>query len=150
MLDVTAIGVQPVQRGGIMLDVGDRLTERITVGGAAMALDTVRVSALRDAGAGGPVHAIPGEAVRNLPLLDRDFVGLLGMAPQVKANLSIDGQNFRLNAIQVDGGSGGDFFGVNATPGAGAGGRSLPLEAIDELRIVIAPSMFGKADSPAG
>ncbi|MDQ6888076.1 MAG: TonB-dependent receptor [Gemmatimonadota bacterium] len=138
------IGFEPASIDGITLHLGDRLSRQLVLGVPhPHRLDDVEVrgSSLRDAGAGGPAYSIPGEAVRNLPLLNRNFVGLFAMAPQATgaSALSISGQHSKFNAIQVDGGSNSDFFGVNLTPGAGAGGRVISLEALDEIRVLVAP-----------
>lgn len=142
-LEVRAIGFVPTAITGIVVHLGDRLTRDVVLSPFAHQLEAVVVNPGRehDAGAGGPVHDIPGEAVRSLPLRKRDFVGLLAMAPQAAGapNLSINGQHTRLNAIQVDGGTASDFLGLNVTPGANVGARALSLEALRELRILIAP-----------
>ena len=143
-LDARAIGHQPVVRTGIMLRVGDRVTIDVPLDAAqARTLDAVvvRSSSQRDAGAGGPNDAVSGEAARRLPLLDRNFIGLFALSPLTSGNppLAIGGQHPRFNAIQIDGGSAGDFFGVNATPGGGTGASLLSLEAIDEVSVLIAP-----------
>ncbi|MBA3671629.1 MAG: TonB-dependent receptor [Gemmatimonadaceae bacterium] len=142
-LEARALGFLPESVPGIVLHLGDRLTRGVTLEVAVQRLTgiVVRDDASRDAGAGGPVHDVPGEAVRSLPLLKRDFVGLLAMAPQATGspNISISGQHPRLNAIQVDGGSASDYLGLNTTPGANVGARALSLEALDELRILVAP-----------
>jgi hypothetical protein len=142
-LEVTAIGFVPTVMSGITLHLGDRLMRRVVLDELAQRLVGVTVAgdAFRDAGSGGPVHDVPGEAARALPLPRRDFVGLLAMASQASgsANLSIGGQHNRLNAIQVDGGSASDFLGLDVTPGANVGARALSLESLQELRILIAP-----------
>ncbi|MFN2602154.1 MAG: TonB-dependent receptor domain-containing protein [Gemmatimonadaceae bacterium] len=143
-LEVRAVGFEPASLAGIILHIGDRLEPRIVLHeNSTHRLDTVliRGSALRDAGAGGPAYSIPGEAARNLPLLNRDFVGLFAMVPQATGTTaySISGQHSRFNSIQVDGGSAGDFFGVNVTPGSAAGAKSLSVEAIEEIRVLVAP-----------
>ena len=142
-LEARALGYVPVSVSGITLHLGDRLTRRLVLAPNVQRLAdiVVREDVSRDAGAGGPVHDVPGEAVRSIPLLKRDFVGLLAMAPQAtgSTNISINGQHPRLNAIQVDGGSASDYLGLNVTPGAATGARALSLEALQELRILIAP-----------
>ncbi len=143
-LDARAIGSRPVRIDGLALHLGDRVTRDVVLASAsAPMLERVVVtqSPLRDAGAGGPAYSVPGEAVRRLPLRDRNFLGLLAMAPQATGSglPSVGGQHTRFNAIQVDGGSSGDFFGVNATPGSAAGAKVISLEALDEIRILVAP-----------
>ena len=144
-IEARSIGHEPAAIQGIFLHLGDRVTQRIVMNiQGTPTIDTVRVSGsdIRDAGAGGPVYSIPGEAVRRLPLLDRDFVGLLAMVPQATVSggaLSMSGQHSRFNAIQVDGAASEDFFGVNVTPGASSGAKAISLEALDEVRILVAP-----------
>lgn len=143
-LETRAVGFAPASVIGIVLHVGDRLEPRLLLEeNETQKLDAVliRGATLRDAGAGGPAYSIPGEAVRRLPLLNREFVGLFAMAPQATGATaySISGQHSRFNEIQVDGGSSGDFFGVNVTPGSNTGAKSLSIEAIEEIRILVAP-----------
>jgi hypothetical protein len=143
-LEARSIGLEPAAITGITLHLGDRLTRTIVLGGQrARQLEEILVkeSSLRDAGAGGPAYNISGDAIRKLPLLNRDFVGLLAMAPQAigSSSLSISGQHVRFNAIQVDGASGNDFFGLQVTPGAGTGAKIISLEALEEIRVLVAP-----------
>ena len=132
----------PVER--LELHLGDRVTRTIVMGAeTARRLDpvVVRESSLRDAGAGGAAYSITGDLARSLPLLNRDFIGLFALAPQASGAtlLSVSGQHNRFNAIQVDGGTQSDVFGAGITPGAGTGARALSLEAIEEIRILVAP-----------
>jgi hypothetical protein len=143
-LEARSIGLVPASIDGIVLHLGDRLNHRLVLGGQrAKQLEGVLVkgSVLRDPGAGGPAYNISGDAIRKLPLLNRDFVGLLATAPQAvgSSSLSISGQHVRFNAIQVDGASSNDFFGLQATPGAGTGARIVSLEALEEIRVLVAP-----------
>jgi hypothetical protein len=145
-LEARSIGLLPASIGGITLHLGDRFTRQLVLGGQrAKQLEDVLVktSTLRDPGAGGPAYNISGDAIRKLPLLNRDFTGLFAMAPQATATtasgLSISGQHVRFNAIQVDGSSGNDFFGLQVTPGAGTGAKIISLEALEEIRVLVAP-----------
>jgi hypothetical protein len=143
-LDARAIGWTPARLENIDLHIGDRIIRDVVLAAPlATVLERVVITepALRHAGAGGAAYWIPGAAVRGLPLRDRNFLGLLAMAPQATGTglLSVGGQHTRFNAIQVDGGSSGDFFGVNATPGSAAGAKVISLEALEEIRILVAP-----------
>ena len=143
-LEVRAIGYRPSTTRGLVLHLGDRLPLDISLDASPQALESVRVEArreTRDAGAGAPAQNISGDAARELPLLNRDFVGLFLLSSQATGSPapSIGGQNSRLNAIQVDGATAGDRFGVNVTTGAGNGARSLPLDAIQEIQILLSP-----------
>ncbi|HEY8831788.1 MAG TPA: TonB-dependent receptor, partial [Gemmatimonadaceae bacterium] len=144
-IEARSVGFEPTSIEGIALHLGDRLVQQIVMKSqTASEIGTVIVhgTSLRDAGAGGPVYSIPGEAVRRLPLVNRDFVGLLATVPQATVSqgaLSISGQHSRFNAIQVDGASSEDLFGVNVTPGQSSGARAISIEAIDEVRVLVAP-----------
>ena len=143
-LSARALGYESASVERLELHVGDRVTRTIFMGaGTAQRLDpvVVRASSLRDAGAGGAAYSIAGRLARSLPQLNRDFVGLFALAPQASGAtlLSVSGQHNRFNAIQVDGGTQSDIFGTGVTPGAGTGARALSLEAIEEIRILVAP-----------
>ena len=143
-LSARALGYEAASVARLELHVGDRVTRTIYMGAeTARRLDpvVVRGSSLRDAGAGGAAYTIAGSLARSLPLLNRDFVGLFALSPQASGAtlLSVSGQHNRFNAIQVDGGTQSDIFGTGITPGAGAGARALSLEAIEEIRILVAP-----------
>ena len=136
------VGRPPVSEAGLHLDIGDRLYRRLVFGAevqAALAEVTVRASPI--AADGGPGYAIPGEGIRALPLFNRDFTGLFAAAPQALGRdlNSISGQHPGYNAIQIDGATGNDVYGVGRTPGSLAGAKSISLEALDGLRVLVAP-----------
>ena len=142
-IDAKRIGLVPASIDSLSLHLGDRLRIRLVVSGDAQDLGTMIVAGagMRNPGSGGPAQSIPQEAVRNLPLLNRDFVGLFAMSSQAvgPGSLWVSGQHSRFNAIQIDGAIGNDLFGVNVTAASNAGGKSISLEAIEEIRILIAP-----------
>ncbi len=139
-IEARAIGFEPVTITGLTLHLGDRVERRLIFAERPVVLEDVVVggSDLRDPGAGGAASTIPGTAVRTLPLLNRNFVGLFATASQA-VGFSVGGQHPRYNAIQIDGGSATDVFGVGVTPGSAAGAKAISLEALEELRILIAP-----------
>lgn len=143
-LSARSLGYESAPAERLELHLGDRVTRTIVMGAeTARRLDpvVVRESSLRDAGAGGAAYSITGDLARSLPLLNRDFIGLFALAPEASGAtlLSVSGQHNRFNAIQVDGGTQSDVFGTGITPGAGTGARALSLEAIEEIRILVAP-----------
>ena len=71
-----------------------------------------------------------------MPLQNRDFLNLFALTPQAvgPGSLGVSGQHARFNAIQIDGATANDLFGIQVAAGTGAGGRSISLEAIDEVR----------------
>lgn len=98
----------------------------------------------------GAQTAISDSAVSRLPTLNRQLQDFVKLTPQVTINpnvpgdiieLSIGGQNNRFNAIQVDGSTQNDRFGLGSTGelGGQAGGRGISLEAVKEYQIVVSP-----------
>ena len=51
----------------------------------------------------------------------------------------MSGQLPALNAIQIDGGIANDVYGVSRTPGEAAGAKSISLEALDQIQVLVAP-----------
>jgi hypothetical protein len=92
----------------------------------------------------GTGTTISDSVIRNLPTLNRNFTDFVGMVPQVATNtgaLSGGGVNIRQNGIQIDGASAQDMFGLGTTgqPGASAGAKSIPLDAVKEYQVLLAP-----------
>jgi hypothetical protein len=144
-VEVRAIGFHPVTITGIRLSLGQTLPLEVTLTPAAVELPDVLVTAPApsDAGPGrtGPAFTVTDTAVRRLPLLNRDFVDLIQTAPEVSGT-AIGGTNNRYNNILIDGGSDNDFFGLSrgtGAPGGQLGVRSLPLEAVREFQVLVAP-----------
>jgi len=127
------------------LRLGERVAVVVVFPDAARPLDPVIVqSRLRgeDAGgAGGPAFSLSSELVHGLPLFNRDFVGLFNTIPQAvgRTLTSIGGQSPTLNAIQIDGGTASNVYGVGRTLGSNAGAKAVSLEALDEIKVLIAP-----------
>ncbi len=145
-VEARAVGAAAAARGGILLTVGERQSLVLVLGAAAApTLPTVRVGAVRsivhDVDRTGPSHTVSDSAVQRLPVLSRDFVDLIQTAPGVVVT-SIGGLNNRYNTILVDGAANTDYFGLSrgtGTPGGQEGTRSLPLDAVQEFRVALAP-----------
>jgi len=129
---------------GIRLALGQRYRVQLL-----LRADTARLAEVRVTGEGplmarsrmGASHTVSDSAIHKLPLLSRDFTELLQTAPEVTGT-SVGGANNRMNDIQVDGASNNDYFGLSrgsGTPGGQEGARSLPLEAVQEFQLLLAP-----------
>ncbi|MEO7363255.1 MAG: TonB-dependent receptor [Gemmatimonadaceae bacterium] len=143
-LETRRIAMVPFRLDSVVLHIGDQLRVRLEMAdGPAQTLETVHIAAagLRDAGSGGSASTILASEVRNLPLLNRDFVGLFSTASQAMGQgpQSVSGQHARFNAIRIDGATANDLFGIGVTPGASAGGRSISIEAVEEIGILVSP-----------
>ncbi len=137
-----SVGLQPASRDSIAVHIGERLRINL-IFSASRNLPTVTVvsSQFRDAGAGGPAQFVSRKALDAFPLIDRNFLGIFGASAQAAgpASLWISGQHSRFNGIQIDGATANDLFGVNVVSGGGSGGRAIPLEALQEIRLLVSP-----------
>ncbi|MEO5826400.1 MAG: carboxypeptidase regulatory-like domain-containing protein [Gemmatimonadales bacterium] len=149
---VTAIGFRP----GAVNEVRVALTQTVRADVAlvrqAVQIQELVTVAQADAAVfaptrTGPQLTISDSQVRRLPTLNRQLQDFIRISPQVTTNpgaggsLSAAGQSNRYNAIQVDGTTQNDRFGLGDTGelGGQAGGRGISLEAIKEYQIVISP-----------
>lgn len=95
----------------------------------------------------GAVTSVSDTMVSRLPTLNRQLQDFVKLTPQVTFNpgargeLSAAGQNNRFNAIQVDGTTQNDRFGLGDTGelGGQANGRGISLEAVKEYQVVLSP-----------
>ena len=101
-----------------------------------------------NSGRTGPAQSISGAMVTGLPVPHQDFSRLILLSPQAvltrDSGITIAGQSDRLNGFQIDGATNADLGGISGlsgfgTPGAASGVRTLSVEALQELQILIAP-----------
>ena len=93
----------------------------------------------------GPVTRLTERTLESLPVLSRDVMDLAVLSPLVKTTesggFSVAGQNDRYNAILVDGLLSKDMFGLTSggVPGAQAGAKLIPLDAVSQYEVLVAP-----------
>lgn len=151
-ISVRSIGFEPDSQPGILLSLGERREIDFSLRPAVLRLEPVRVIASSDPllhpGHTGPVRTVTAATSSNLPVARRDFSQLILLSPQAvlsrDSGVTFAGQSDRLNNLQIDGASNNDFGGVQGplgfgTPGSSTGARTLSVEAIRELQILIAP-----------
>ena len=150
-VEARAIGFGPAGESGIMLSLGQRRRADLAMVPLVAQLaelvvqaDDARLNGSRT----GPAQTFTGEEAAALPLAQRDFAQLVLLSPQAAVSrdtgVSIAGQPDRLNGLQIDGASVTDLGGIHGisgfgTPGAASRIRVLPLEAIRELQVLVAP-----------
>jgi hypothetical protein len=151
-IEARAIGLTPSGTGGITLSLGERRRVDLVLSSTVAQLAELTVTAEQDprlnSGRTGPAQSISGAMVSNLPLPSQDFSRLVLLSPQAAltrdGGVTIAGQSDRLNGFQIDGASNSDLGGISGlsgfgTPGAASGVRTLSVEALQELQILIAP-----------
>jgi hypothetical protein len=148
-VSVAMIGYAPGVEEGIRLQVGETHDTRMTLETRAVEVEGVAVNVQRseifNAGQLGPATLLDEEMVGSVPLLSRDVMELAVLSPLVRTTeqggFSVGGQNDRYNAILVDGLVNKDPFGLTAggVPGGQAGAKLLPLDAVSQYEILVAP-----------
>src|SRR5436853_797344 len=149
-LAVRALGFEPKTSTPFTLQLGQRLTQDLSIKRAAVELAGVVVETsstpLLSTARTGAQSFISDSALRRLPTLNRAFNDFVTTSRQIVktpgGGTSITGQNDRFNNIQIDGTSNNDLFALSASnqvPGGGVNARPLSIEAIKEYQVLIAP-----------
>ena len=109
-------------------------------------IETVTVNANRfDASRTGAADNFNGNEIGVMPTVSRSIYDIARLAPQVMAcqsgGISIAGNNTRFNTFQIDGIASNDIYGLTSsgTNGGLTDANPIPLDAIDEIQVVVAP-----------
>jgi hypothetical protein len=147
VISLERIGLQPAERRGLHLVLGEPLELRFVLVSTAIALEEVHVRQETDlprANAhGGTGTAIPDALLSRLPSLNRNLYDFVVLAPQAStriglgAGISGGGVGFRFNSFLVNGVP--ERFPASNQPSEFAGGRTLPFDAVREYEILLAP-----------
>lgn len=147
---VRSLGYGEAEREEIELAAGEVLRLDFTLTVAPIALDEIvarvladaRFSVLRNA----PSLTLERLEVRAHPTIERSFMELTRLSPMAvqtreEGGYSITGQPERQNAVLIDGALFQDVFGASpvGTLGARARAKPIPMEAIEEFQLEVAP-----------
>ena len=142
------VGFRPETRGGLRVELSQTIPVDFQLAPQATQLAAVEIAAEEDPTFSptrtGVGTVVSDSALRRLPTLNRNFTDFVRTAPQVSTTgegNSGGGVNNRFNHIQIDGASESDIFGLGSTgqPGGQAAGKSIPLEAVKEYQVLLAP-----------
>ena len=148
VLTVSALGWGTAERRNVYLEIGQSRVVDITLTDQPVALDAIEVSTARDLvfspSRTGAATVIEERAIRTLPNIERDFIRFAELSPLVSIDeeaISIAGQNNLYNNIQIDGALNQDVFGLSPSgvPGGLANAKALPIEAVRQYRVLVAP-----------
>jgi hypothetical protein len=136
-----AIGFAAVVRSNITVDLGVRTDLDIEIQQTAVKLSTVAITT--EAGAisstrTGAATRIGREAIAAFPTIGRTITDFTRLTPQASGS-SFAGQDSRFNNIAIDGAYFNNSFGLGNQPGARTGVAPIPIEAIDQIQVAIAP-----------
>ena len=147
-MTVTRIGLGDHTREDIELLLGRFVNLDVTLVPEAVRIEGIEVAARQDIefdpGRIGISTLVTAEIIEELPTLSRNFVDFAALSPLSRVSeegVSVAGTNFRFNTLNVDGALNQDVFGLSTDNVAGgrAGGRVIPLEAVEQFQVLVAP-----------
>lgn len=144
VVEIRQIGFMPQRSRPLFLTLGEPLDIRFVMQPVVIGLDPVLVSSTSELGSGGTTTLIPDSLVHRLPTLNRNFYDFVVLAPQVstkvgsqRSGVSGAGANLRFNNFLING---ADERFVNGNISPAAQGKSVPLDAVKEYQVLVAPS----------
>jgi hypothetical protein len=147
-LTVRRIGFEPQTRNNLQITLNQTRREDFKLSHQVAVLNTIQVAATTDpvinATKTGTGTVVSDSALHRLPTLNRNFSDFVQLVPQVSTTtgfLSGGGVNLRQNAIQIDGATAGDLFGLGTTGQAGssANAKSIGLDAVKQYQVLLSP-----------
>lgn len=144
----SALGYAPRRIEDVHLQAGRIHSYDFVLQPGALTLPEVEVRARADprfdTGRSGASTVVSREEVTAHPTVERNVLELASLSPmaaRATEGTTIAGQNARFNALQIDGARYQDMFGASAdgAPGGLANARPLPLDAVDQFQVLVAP-----------
>jgi hypothetical protein len=147
-LRVERLGFGPLTRSELRLAAGESRRLDLVLGSRPVELTGLRVVAAPDlvfsGTRTGAATVIEERAIETLPTIERDVTSFAVLSPMVAVDqeaISVAGQNTRFNSMRVDGAVSQDLFGLSPSgvPGGQANAKALPLDAIRQYSVLVAP-----------
>ncbi len=148
-ISASHLGYSDLTVEGIQLQVGETQTLELYLSEQAIEVTGITVNVERaeifNPGQVGPATLLNESLVESVPILSRDIMELAILSPLVKTTenggFSVAGQNDRYNQVLIDGVTNKDVFGLTAggVPGGQAGAKMLPIDAVAQYQILVAP-----------
>lgn len=142
---VRALGYAPESRDNITLDLGTQRDLTFGLAPVATQLTAVQVQAAApnalDAGRTGAATNVERATITTLPTISRTINDFTRLTPQASSNgQSFAGQDSRFNNTTIDGAFFNNSFGLGSgQPGGRTNVAPIPLDAIDQIQVNIAP-----------
>lgn len=146
---VSYVGYKTEEINNLFLQLGESQNVKIELTEDTSALSEVVVTGNKDnvfnSNKTGAQTIIDSKKINELPSLSRNISDFARLTPQAQIRnddqISISGQNNRLNAIYIDGAVNNDVFGLadNGTNGGQTGVSPISIDAIEQFQIQVAP-----------
>ena len=118
----------------------------------AETVEVVAQSLLIDSSVAGTADNISNQVKEALPTITRSIADIVRISPLFSSQgggsgadasvVSVAGNSFRYNGLQIDGAANNDLFGLAGsagTPGGAAETQPISLDAIQEIQLVVSP-----------
>ena len=141
LVRATAIGFQPATQDNVFLTLGTATDVNFGMSQAVVELGELQVSAQAGQFSStrtGAATTVTQEVLEALPTISRRITDLTRLTPQARGGRFL-GQDDRLNNITVDGSYFNNSFGLAGTPGDRTGVSPIPLDAIEQIQVEMAP-----------
>ena len=135
------IGFAPEIRSGVFLNLGVATEVSFVMRQAAVTIEAVSVTAQAGALSStktGAATAVNRDVLETLPTISRTIGDFTRLTPQASGS-SFAGQDTRMNNITIDGSYFNNSFGLAGQPGGRTGVAPIPLDAIEQIQVNIAP-----------
>ena len=135
------IGYERRSTDGVFLNLGVTTDVPFTLTRVAVTLSTVSITAsggVISADRTGAATTVSRQTLEALPTIGRTINDFTRLTPQSSGS-SFAGQDNRLNNITVDGSYFNNSFGLSGQPGGRTGVAPIPLDAVEQVQVNIAP-----------
>lgn len=138
---VQRIGFQPASKDSVDVDLGVTTELAFEVSSSAVTLQGISVTG--EAGTfssarTGAATQVSGEAIAAFPTISRLLTDFTRLSPQASGS-SFAGMSANYNNITIDGAYFNNQFGLASQPGGRTGVSPIPIEAVDQIQVNIAP-----------
>ena len=136
-----ALSFAPQMQGVNSLDLGVRTDLDFVMTAAAVKLGTVSVTGEASTFSStrtGAATTISRDAIAAFPTIGRTITDFTRLTPQASGS-SFAGMDDRYNNISIDGAYFNNSFGLAGQPGGRTGVAPIPIEALEQIQVTIAP-----------
>ncbi len=140
-VSAVALGFERYTLQGLEVTLGNATDVTFDLKQAAVTLTGVQVTATGGSLSSritGASTSIPKEALAAFPTIGRTITDFTRLVPQSSGS-SFAGQDNRLNNFTLDGSAFNNSFGLSGQPGGRTGVSPIPIDAIEQLQVNIAP-----------
>ncbi|HWP36743.1 MAG TPA: carboxypeptidase regulatory-like domain-containing protein [Gemmatimonadales bacterium] len=137
-ITVAMIGYGNLIQDNVFLALGTATDLEFVMREISVTLDEVVVTGVFSSERTGAATVVNIDDLRRLPTISRTLGDFARLTPQASGS-SFLGQDNRLNNVTVDGAYFNNSFGLAGAPGERTGVAPIPLDAIEQVKVSLAP-----------